>query len=69
MLTEIEPLTREDVIAAVERKNPPRIPLVRAKWWGEGPGGPCACPETSRRVMAEDEDPLKVYKNAYFFTL
>ena len=31
-----EPLTREDVIKAVERENPSRIPLVRAKWWGEG---------------------------------
>lgn len=29
-------MTREDVIKAVERKNPSRIPLVRAKWWGEG---------------------------------
>lgn len=29
-------LSREDVIKAVERRNPPRIPLVRAKWWGEG---------------------------------
>ena len=31
-----EPLSREDVINAVERKYPPRIPLVMAKWWGEG---------------------------------
>ncbi len=30
------PLSREDVIAAVEGGNPPRIPLIRAKWWGEG---------------------------------
>jgi len=30
------PLCREDVIKAIERQNPPRIPLVRAKWWGEG---------------------------------
>jgi uroporphyrinogen decarboxylase len=32
----IERMSREDVIKAVERKNPSRIPLVRAKWWGEG---------------------------------
>jgi len=32
----IEPMTRDDVIRAVERRGPPRIPLVRAKWWGEG---------------------------------
>jgi uroporphyrinogen decarboxylase len=31
-----QPLPREDVIKALERNNPPRIPLVRAKWWGEG---------------------------------
>lgn len=30
------PLPREEVIKAVERKGPSRIPLVRAKWWGEG---------------------------------
>jgi uroporphyrinogen decarboxylase len=30
------PLPREEVIKAVERRNPCRIPLVRAKWWGEG---------------------------------
>lgn len=31
-----EPMTREDVVKAIERKNPSRIPLIRAKWWGEG---------------------------------
>jgi len=31
-----QPLSRVDVIKAIERKNPPRIPLVMAKWWGEG---------------------------------
>ncbi len=31
-----QPLPREDVIKALERNNPPRIPLVFAKWWGEG---------------------------------
>ena len=31
-----QPLSKEDVIKAVERKHPPRIPLVMAKWWGEG---------------------------------
>lgn len=30
------PLSRQQVINAVERKNPERIPLVQAKWWGEG---------------------------------
>ena len=31
-----EPLSREEVIKAVERKQPSRIPLIHAKWWGEG---------------------------------
>lgn len=31
-----KPLSRGEVIKAVERKNPQRIPLVMAKWWGEG---------------------------------
>jgi uroporphyrinogen decarboxylase len=31
-----EPLPREEVIKALERRYPARIPLVRAKWWGEG---------------------------------
>jgi len=30
------PLPRHQVINAVERRHPSRIPLVRAKWWGEG---------------------------------
>jgi uroporphyrinogen decarboxylase len=30
------PLPRSEVIKAVERKSPRRIPLVMAKWWGEG---------------------------------
>jgi len=30
------PLPRAEVIKAVERKYPARIPFVRAKWWGEG---------------------------------
>lgn len=30
------PLPRQEVIKAIERQNPVRIPLVRAKWWGEG---------------------------------
>ena len=29
-------MSRDDVIAAVEGTSPTRIPLVRAKWWGEG---------------------------------
>ena len=32
----ISPLSRAEVIKAIERQNPSRIPLVRAKWWGEG---------------------------------
>jgi hypothetical protein len=32
----MQPPDREEVIKAVERKRPSRIPLVRAKWWGEG---------------------------------
>lgn len=33
---EITPLSRNEVVAAIERTGPPRVPLVRAKWWGEG---------------------------------
>ncbi len=32
----ISPLPRAEVVKAVERKFPCRIPLVMAKWWGEG---------------------------------
>ena len=35
-LEKIRPLTRDEVTAAVEGADPPRIPLVRARWWGEG---------------------------------
>lgn len=31
-----EPLNRSEVIKAVERRYPSRIPMVLAKWWGEG---------------------------------
>lgn len=31
-----EPLTREEVIKAIERKGGSKIPLVFHKWWGEG---------------------------------
>jgi len=31
-----EPLAREEVIKAVEHRNPQRVPLVQAHWWGEG---------------------------------
>lgn len=31
-----EPLPKEEVVKAVERKSPCRIPLVMAHWWGEG---------------------------------
>jgi uroporphyrinogen decarboxylase len=30
------PLPRQEVIKAVEHRNPIRIPLVQARWWGEG---------------------------------
>ena len=30
------PLPRVEVIKAIERQNPNRVPMVRAKWWGEG---------------------------------
>ncbi|MFW6065870.1 MAG: uroporphyrinogen decarboxylase family protein [Planctomycetota bacterium] len=30
------PLPREEVVKAVEHKGPARVPLIRAKWWGEG---------------------------------
>jgi uroporphyrinogen decarboxylase len=37
MVTRIhEPLRRDDVARAVEGRCPPRIPLVMARWWGEG---------------------------------
>jgi uroporphyrinogen decarboxylase len=35
-IQQCEPLPRGEVIKAVERGYPARIPLVRAKWWGEG---------------------------------
>ena len=30
------PLPRAEVIKALERGRPSRVPMVRAKWWGEG---------------------------------
>jgi uroporphyrinogen decarboxylase len=30
------PLPRAEVVRAVERRNPRRVPLVMARWWGEG---------------------------------
>lgn len=30
------PLPKKEVINAIERKNPSRIPLINCKWWGEG---------------------------------
>lgn len=39
MTTEQEislPLPRAEVVKAIERTNPSRVPLVRARWWGEG---------------------------------
>lgn len=34
--TEFEPLPREEVIKAIERRHPRRVPLILCKWWGEG---------------------------------
>jgi len=31
-----EPLLRGEVIKAIERNYPCRIPMIQAKWWGEG---------------------------------
>jgi len=31
-----EPMTKNEVKKAVDRKFPPRVPLIRTKWWGEG---------------------------------
>ncbi len=36
MTIDLNPLKRDDVIKAIERRSPSRIPLVRAKWWGDG---------------------------------
>ena len=33
-----EPLTREEVIKAVEHNGPARVPVSMARWWGEGLG-------------------------------
>ncbi|HHW08879.1 MAG TPA: methylcobamide--CoM methyltransferase [Firmicutes bacterium] len=30
------PLPKEEVVRAVEHRYPVRIPMIRAKWWGEG---------------------------------
>lgn len=30
------PLPRSEVIKAIERRHPQRVPLIRTKWWGEG---------------------------------
>ena len=32
----LRPLPREEVVKAVERRSPARIPLIQTKWWGEG---------------------------------
>jgi uroporphyrinogen decarboxylase len=34
--TLFRPLPRDEVVKAVERRGPVRIPMVRARWWGEG---------------------------------
>jgi len=35
-LKDYSPLPRAEVVKAVERKHPSRVPLIQAKWWGEG---------------------------------
>lgn len=32
----MDPLPREEVVKALLRRNPSRIPLVQTRWWGEG---------------------------------
>ena len=32
------PLPREEVVKAVERRGPARVPMIRTHWWGEGLG-------------------------------
>jgi hypothetical protein len=48
-------LTREEVIKAIERKRSSRIPLVRAKWWGEG-----LCEQYGEKLKALDRYPEDV---------
>ena len=36
MMKKYTPLSKDEVAKAVEGRNPARIPLCRAKWWGEG---------------------------------
>ena len=31
-----EPLAKAEVVKAVERRAPTRVPMVISKWWGEG---------------------------------
>jgi len=31
-----EPLPREEVVKAVDHRAPARVPMIMAKWWGEG---------------------------------
>ncbi len=32
----VQPLPRQEVVNAIERRNPRRIPMVMTHWWGEG---------------------------------
>lgn len=50
------PLPRAEVVKAVERRNPARIPLVMAKWWGEGLGE-----QYGERLREFDRYPDDVY--------
>lgn len=36
MLDAYAPLSKSQVVAAIERRSPDRIPLIANKWWGEG---------------------------------
>ncbi len=32
----VDPLPREEVVKALTRRNPSRIPCIQTRWWGEG---------------------------------
>jgi uroporphyrinogen decarboxylase len=36
MQNAFQPLSRDEVIRTIERRNPSRIPMILAKWWGHG---------------------------------
>ncbi len=46
------PLPRQEMIKAVEHHSPTQIPLVQARWWGEGLEEQCGAHDT-RCVLDE----------------